>query len=226
MTTRELIRILQSKGYNIKYRERGQKEGSGLRITKINGLSFTGSKGNTYARSLLGVELSSVQKRHLESIRTPKGQFQTRKQNLLEVDESTKRKIRNLQAKFRKRGLKEGVPTLRNYRYVLKTYGKAEADRLLEGASRYVKGLAYIKNIQALIERMGNDLTIVNNSYIKTARDIIKYYYDLGASDFTDTQLMDIYQLLYSWEQNPRDNDRAKEVLSYVNSLRKTWKLE
>lgn len=226
MNVRELVLELRKLGYEVKARERSKKEGSGLRITKINGTSFTGSKGNAYARSLLGVELSSVQKRHLASIKTPKKQFGAKKQNLEQVDDATKKKIRNLQQKFRKRGLKEGIPTLRNYRYVLRNYGKAEADRLLEGASRYVKGQAYLKNIQALIERMDNDLTIVDNSSIRRSREIINDYYLRGAPNFLDTELMDIYELLYAWEQAPKDNAKAKAVLNYVEGLNAKWKLE
>lgn len=226
MKVKDIIKELQRQGYQVKFRQRSIKEGQGIRITSINGSRFTGSQGNIYARSLLGTELSSVQRRHLESIRTPKKQFGSTKQTLIEVDEDTKRKIRNIQAKFRRRGLKEGVPTLRNYRYVLRNYGKAEADRLLEGASRYSKGMAYLKNIQALIERMDNDLTIKENLDIREARNIIYNYYIQGASNFTDTELMDIYELLYQWEQKPNDRAKSKAVYNYIVSLKTKWKLE
>ena len=145
MKVEELVKELIKQGYQVKYRRRSEKEGSGVRITSINGKHYTGSRGNVEARALLGEELSAIQRRHLESIRTPKKQFGSRKQNLLEVDEETKKKIKKLQAKFRKRGIKEGVPTLRNYRYVMSKFSKAEADRLLEGASRYVRNIAYLK---------------------------------------------------------------------------------
>ena len=226
MKVKDLIRELTKQGYQVKFRQRSAKEGQGIRITSINGSKFTGSKGNVYARSLLGVELSSVQKRHLESIRTPKKQFGSTKQNLLQVDEATKKKIRNIQAKFRRRGLKEGVPTLRNYRYVLKNYGKAEADRLLEGANRYSKGMAYLKNIEALIQRMDNDLTIVENADIRQARNIINDYYMRGASNFSDSDLMNIYEPLYEWEQKPNDISKARAVLNVVRGLQAKWKLE
>ena len=226
MKVKDLIIELRKLGFEVKARERGKKEGTGLRITKINGRSFTGSKGNVYARELLGVELSSLQKRHLASIKTPKKQFGGRKRNLEEVDEATKKKIQSLQRKFRKRGIKEGIPTLRNYRYVMRNYGKAEADRLLEGASRYVKGQAYLKNIQALIEKMNNDLTILDEPSIRRARDIINDYYLVGAPNFLDTELMDIYELLYAWEQDIYNKSKSRAVLSYVEGLKAKWKLE
>lgn len=226
MKVEELVKELIKQGYQVKYRRRSEKEGSGLRITSINGIHYTGSRGNIEARTLLGEELSAVQRRHLESIRTPKKQFGSRKQNLLEVDEDTKKKIKKLQAKFRRRGLKEGVPTLRNYRYVMKNYGKVEADRLLEGASRYVRNVAYLKNIESLIERMKNDLTNYYNADIEKSKDIIEEYYNLGAPEFSDDELMTIYELLYPWEQKPNDNNLAKYVYNYVASLKAKWKLE
>lgn len=228
MKVRDIVAQLQSQGYTVTTRARSVKEGSGLRITSINGKKFKGSTGNEYARSLLGVELSSVQKRHLESIKNPKNVFGNVKKNLTQVDDATKRKIRNLQAKFRKRGIKEGVPTLRNYRYNLNTFGKAEADRLLESAGRYVKGVAYLKNIQALIERMINDQSTHWNDDIEEAKNIIQNYYNLGAPNFLDTQLNDIYDYLYVYEQrinNAKDSKAAaKSLLSYVKSCQSSWR--
>ena len=117
------------------------------------------------------------------------------------------------------------MPTLRNYRYVLEHYGKEEADRLLEGAGRYVKGIAYIKNIQALIERMNNDLTTSNDSNIARARDIIQDYYIIGAPNFKDSELMDLYELLYAWEQAPWDKAKSRDVLAYTMSKKaSSWK--
>ena len=220
----DIINRLTSQGYDIKFRRRSKAEGSGVRITWINGQHFIGSQGNIFARNLLGVEMSSLQVKHLEQIKAKKGEFGTRKQNLLKVEESTIKEIKKLQRKFRRRGIKEGMPSIRNYRYVMKTYGKAEADRLLRQASRYIKGVAYDKNIQALIERMDNDLTIVDNSNIREARNIINDYYLKGAPEFLDTQLMTIYELLYAWEQAPKDNKKANDLLQYVKACNNLWK--
>ena len=117
------------------------------------------------------------------------------------------------------------MPTIRNYRYVLEHYGKEEADRLLEGAGRYVKGMAYINNIQALIERMNNDLTTAYDSNIARARDIIQDYYNIEAPNFKDSELMDLYDLLYEWEHAPWDKSKSRDVLSYVMGKKaSSWK--
>ena len=223
MNVREIINELIKQGHKVKFRERSEREGKGVRITSIDGVHYTGSSGNKEARAILGVRLSENLKVHLEKIKTPKGKFGAKKR--APIDDDIKKKIRSLQRKFKKRGLKEGMPTLRNYRYVLEHYGKEEADRLLEGAGRYVKGIAYIKNIQALIERMNNDLTTSNNSDIARARDIIQDYYNIGAPNFKDSELMDLYELLYSWEQAPWDKAKSRAVLSYTLERKSSsWK--
>lgn len=223
MNVRELIKELIKQGHEVKYRERSEKEGKGVRITSIDGVHYIGSEGNKKAREILGVKLSESYTSHLQKIKTPKGKFGTKKK--APIDEEIKKKIRSLQRKFKKRGLKEGMPTLRNYRYVLEHYGKEEADRLLEGAGRYVKGIAYIKNIQALIERMNNDLTTSNDSNISRARDIIDDYYKIGAPNFKDSELMDLYELLYAWEQAPWDKAKSRAVLTYTMERKiSSWK--
>lgn len=223
MTVRQMVEALRGQGYAVKTRERTSKEGKGLRIVKIDGQSFQGSAGNIYARTLLGQELSSVQRRHLATVAPQKGEFGTTKRNLLDVEESTKRRIKRIQAKFRRRGLKQGVPTIRNYRYNLQEFGKEEAERLLEASERYVVGLAYKRNIEALIERLDNDLTIKPNEDVRAARDIIYNYNLEGAPNFLDSELMDIYQLLYAWEQSGRP-ERAKELRMFVEALDDIWR--
>lgn len=223
MKLKDIIKELQEQGFVVKFRERSASEGKGVRITSINGVHYTGSKGNEEARAILGLKLSTAQTIHLAKITTPKGQFGHKKKE--PIDENIKKQIRSLQRKFKKRGIKEGMPTLRNYRYVKEKYGVEEANRLLEGAGRYVKGIAYIKNIQMLIERMNNDLTSSNDSNIARARDIIQDYYNQGASNFKDSELMDIYELLYAWEQTPDDKSKSRAVLSYVMERRSSsWK--
>lgn len=223
MTVRELINELIKQGHKVEFRERSEREGKGVRITSIDRVHYIGSEGNKQARAILGVKLSEAYQAHLTKIKTPKGKFGTKKK--APVDEEIKKKIRSLQRKFKKRGLKEGMPTLRNYRYVLEHYGKEEADRLLEGAGRYVKGIAYIKNIQALIERMNNDLTTSNDSSIARARDIIQDYYNIGAPNFKDSELMDLYELLYAWEQAPWNKAKSRAVLTYtMDKKASSWK--
>lgn len=223
MTVRELINELIKQGHKVEFRERSEREGKGVRITSIDGVHYIGSEGNKQARAILGVKLSEAYQTHLTNIKTPKGKFGTKKK--APIDEEIKKKIRSLQRKFKKRGLKEGMPTLRNYRFVLQNYGEEEANRLLESAGRYVKGMAYLKNIEALIARMNNDLTIVYDSYIARAKNLIEDYYNTGAPNFKDEELVRIYELLYPWEQAPRDKDLSRAVLSYVMDKKaSSWK--
>lgn len=228
MRVKDIVAELRNQGYQVKVRVRGAKEGSGLRITSINGKSFTGSAGNKYARQLLNTDLSDLQRRHLESIKSPKKKFGNVKRKLEPVDDETKKRIKRLQRQFKKKGIKNGVPTLRNYRYALRHYDKAEADRLLEQAERYLKGQAYTKNIEVLIERMKNDQTTHYNQDIEDAKDIIENYYNIGAPEFMDYQLNNIYDYLYIYEENINIQEdartAAKNLLTYVKLCEATWK--
>ena len=80
MKTLELIEELQKRGYSVTYTKR--KDG-GYRITRINGVAFSGSTGNTEARRILGVELSARRSRQLQRIRTPKGKWGHQKKKQL-----------------------------------------------------------------------------------------------------------------------------------------------
>ena len=79
MTVRELINELIKQGHKVKFRERSASEGKGVRITSIDGVHYTGSKGNEEARAILGVKLSEAYQTHLTKIKTPKGKFGAKK---------------------------------------------------------------------------------------------------------------------------------------------------
>lgn len=226
MNTRQIIEALRGQGINVKYRERSAREGKGVRITEVGGVKFAGSKGNIYARALLGIDLSSTQEKHLASIKAKKGQFGTRKQNLAPVPDDIRKRIRDAQAVYRKRGIKEGKPTLRNYRYALKHKGKEEADRLLTSAERYGKGMAYLLNIDTFLQRVAHNLDLYNDPDVRAAYDILyRYYKEKDAENWTNQQLMDLYDLLYEWEKKV-DETSAKNFRSYTEYLADLWKFE
>ena len=73
---------------------------------------------------------------------------------------------------------------------------------------------------------MKNDLKNHYNADIEKSKDIIEKYYKLGAPEFSDDELMIIYELLYSWEQDANNETLARYVYNYVASLKIKWKLE
>ena len=57
MNIRAIIQELERLGFKVDARRRVD---GGWIITKINDMTFTGAKGNQYAREILGIELSQA----------------------------------------------------------------------------------------------------------------------------------------------------------------------
>lgn len=155
MNVLDIIQELQEKGYSVSYTQR--KDG-GYRITRINGVSFSGSTGNAEARRILGVQFSERRARQLQRIRTPKGKWGHKKKQKL--PDELKKKLQRLQRKWRKRKPKPkdkgetGAPSTSGVRYTLEHEGVEEAIRKLNENERYLEGLAYSKNVEILVARI------------------------------------------------------------------------
>ena len=191
MTIKNVIKELTNKGYNISFYKR--KDG-GIRITRINGDVFRGSKGNAEARRLTGITLSESQKRALSKLITPKGKGSYNKRRKPKLDKSIVRDIQRIQRLYRKAGKGEGMPTIRNYRFVLKEYGSEEARRLLTQSERRILGLAYKENVdwllvklQEIYQKFPSDKLLEAIKEIESKKDTfmekwIKLIYELGTT--------------------------------------------
>ena len=188
MRIKDVIKELESIGYNVSFYKR--KDG-GIRITRINGETFRGSSGNQKARTIVGTTLSEAQVRALGKLKTPKGKGSYNKRRKAPLDEETKKRIQKLQRQYRKSGKAEGKPTIRNYRYVLKTKGKKEADRLLRQSERRILGLAYTENVDYLLIRIKQILDKFPSNSLKSAYNRIK---DLR-ENFLEKWIQEIYAL-------------------------------
>ena len=188
MTTKQIIKVLQDKGYSISFYKRKDR---GVRITRINVETFKGSTGNKKAREIVGVKLTEGQQRALSRLITPKGKGSYNKRRRAPIDEETKKRIQKLQRQYRKSGKAEGKPTIRNYRYVLKTKGKKEADRLLRQSERRILGLAYTENVDYLLIRIKQILDKFPSNSLKSAYNRIK---DLR-ENFLEKWIQEIYAL-------------------------------
>lgn len=194
MTILEIIKLLISKGYDVAYYKR--KDG-GYRITRINRERFRGSSGNVEARKLTGFKLSEARERSLKKLTTPKGKGTYNKRRKAPLDEETKKFIQSLQRKYRKAGKKEGMPTIRNYRWILRNKGKAEADRLLRQSERRILGYAYLENVDAFLNRLFWDLAKKRDSSAEEVYNLVEEHkYALK-----DEILMKLYEDLYDWER-------------------------
>lgn len=210
MTILELIQDLIKKGYDVSYYKR--KDG-GYRITRINRERFTGSAGNIRARQIAGIKLSEARARALSKLKTPKGKGSYNKRRKAPLDEETKTFIKKLQRLYRKAGKQEGKPTIRNYRYILKTKGKEEADRLLRQATRRILGWAYVENVEALLMRLSMDLDKKPNADMSSVYAII----EAKKYAFPDKWIPLIYEVLYDWERGIIEGDEAsRKILEII----------
>lgn len=210
---RKVISELAQRGYKITYYNR--KDG-GVRINRIDNMTFKGSEGNVYARNLAGVSLSERREKQLHSkqLATPKGQWSHKRKAPL--DKKIVSKLRRVQRLWRKKGIKaEGYPSMKNIRYAIKEYGEAEALKRLEQNERYALGIAYDENIQALIDRLEQDKINSEDeeiSWINKTIELIKK----NSINLKDETLMKIYEVVYNFEKG---TTLAEDFYNLVSQL-------
>ena len=213
MTIKQVITELKQRGYNISFYKR--KDG-GIRITRINGDTFKGSTGNKKARNIIGVSLTEGQARALSRLTTPKGKGNYNKRRRTPIDTETRKRIAKLQRVYRKTGKTEGKPTIRNYRYALKHYGKEEADRLLRQSERRIIGYAYTENVDALLARMAMDISKLEGKesveYLREAYNKI----EANKMTFPDKKIYPIYEILYELEKGLLHADDAGQKILII----------
>lgn len=148
----ELIR----RGHSVKYFKR--KDG-GYRILNIDGVTYTGSKGNAVARAMVGATLSERRTRQLEHIRKThkkawkEGGFGYKKTIRHPLPEDIEKMLKRTQRKYRKSLGKGGMTiTRKNVVYTFENYGYAEAMRTLRESYKYASGIAYEENVIHLID--------------------------------------------------------------------------
>ena len=209
MRIQDIIKELQESGYSVSFYKR--KDG-GYRITRINGESYSGSSGNNRARLIVGTTLSEAQVKALSKIRSPKGKGRYNWRRRSAIDEETKKRIKKIQTQYRKAGKKEGKPTIRNYRWVLKHKGKKEADRLLSQAERRIQGLAYTELVDTLIMRIQQDLAKKKSNSLKRALAEIKR----RRNNFKFIWVWPIFDILYDWELGLKGEEAGEEIIAIM----------
>ena len=219
-----IVKELQKQGINIKYRVR--KDG-GILITEVSGMRFKAAEGNRFVRNLTGQSLSEAQSRQREKIKPPKRVAPSSRKKP-PIPDDVRKEIQRLQRLYRKDNTK-GKPTIRNYRYVAKTVGEAEARRLLKQSEYYIKGIAYTENIEALIQRLHQlEIGIQNaggdSSQIKDLIDATREYAQTNREKFTETKLKYLIAITYDFQngwnkaQSEHSQNDATKVLSDFHS--------
>ena len=211
---KDLIIELQKLGYDVSYHVR--KDG-GIRITRINGVGFTGSKGNAEARRILGVSLSPARSKQLQYIRTPKGRWGNPKRKALPDD--VKKKLLSLQRKWRKKGKKkgdQGMPSTRGVRYTIEHEGLEEAINKLNQNERYLLGLAYEKNVEWLVARIKRESygSKLKQDWLELAETI-----ESMKSTFREEWIQAIYELLGSPPISEYMNMSEEEKINKIKQI-------
>ena len=214
MKTRQIIEKLLQDGYQVEYSL--QKNGR-IRITRINEKKFKAnfSEGNNYARSLVGAPLSEGVRRHLASIKSPKG-LSMDKRRKEPIPEDIRKAIRRINRKFKKQGLSAGHITITQYRKNILKYGQEEAVRLLSQAEKYSKGLAYTENISYLKQRFDIDNLTLKSKKIKTISNKLDRLIKKDGGGLTEKDLQEILQILYDLEQGKISVEEAYRLINDI----------
>lgn len=188
----EIIELLEKQGHQVEYTHR--KDG-GYIIRKIDGQIFSGKRGNAFARNIVGATLSQARQVQLAKIRMPKGKKQTK---LEEIPSEVKKMLRKVQREWRKKHPDiEGTMTTRGVRYHLRAHGLEETKRSLDKGYRYAQGLAYIENVNFLLDRIRDDLNKEPNSAMEEVYNLIKTH----ALEMREEWLQSLhYDCLQPWE--------------------------
>ena len=150
MTIKDLAEMLVEQGHDVKLRKRSD---GGYIISKIDGVSYKGASGNVEARKITGVQLSHARAFQLARIRPPK-KVSPLLRKKPPLPKELLSKLRKVQREWRKKHEDiGGTISVRGLRYQYEQYGKEAALASLDKSFRYSQGLAYIENVQWLIDR-------------------------------------------------------------------------
>lgn len=191
----DVVKMVRLRGHTVQYTKRN--DGS-IRITRIDGVSFRGSTGNARAREIAGVTLSEARTRQLKTIQTKKGQWGHKK--LAPLPEDVIKKIKRVQGVWKRhRVKKDGKPGKRGARYVLEHSGKEEAISALEEQERYGRGLAYSKNVEALISYINDEILPKANAQDAVWLNKLTSYLTAKSAYILEADILPFYMAIYDF---------------------------
>lgn len=208
-----VINELRSKGYKV---EAYKRKDGGYLIKSINGVKYTGAKGNAAARALTGTELSVRKQKQLKSI-TPTAKSQAAKTRRITkprkppLPEDIKKSIRDIQKLFKKNVSELGdyiTIKTKSIRYIMEHEGEAKARETLEKARRYAEGYAYIENVNAVLDRI-KALINHSNDKIKPILEEIWNAIDQRKNVFLEDWMNSVLTRLYDYDKNQKTVENA-----------------
>lgn len=208
MSIKEIIELLIKEGYEVEARKRAD---GGYFIRKINGESFRGSLGNAKARKIVGAELSQARTIQLQRIR-----FGHKK--LAKIPDDLKKELQKVQRLWRKKHPDiRGTLSMRGLRFFYQTYGKEAAHASLQKSFRYAQGLAYIENVNWLVERLNMLKTTLDargedTSSVEQAISII----ESRMLSFKEEWIHECYEAIYECEKGGIDADELARRIKLI----------
>ena len=191
MKTIDLVKQLQVQGYKVTYRVRTD---GGILITSINGRKFKAAEGNIRAREILGVELSTRRAMQLRKI------TRTRRSKLPKpiTPESLETQRKRVVRKWRKAGL-SGSIAKSNLEAIIRDRGIQGAKEYLDNMEKRSEGYANTGEIEAMIERLKEDINSSDEEEIEDIQKMIDYI-DKHKDNFPHKNFFKIFDEIYNWE--------------------------
>ena len=192
MTLREIVAGLQQAGYKVTYRNRSD---GGIIITSINGKRYKGAEGNKIAREILGLKISTRRSQQLRKI------TRTRRSKLPKpiTPESLEQQRKRVVRKWRKAGL-EGSIAKSNLEAVIRDRGVAGAKTYLDNMEKRAEGYANEGEIEALIQRLQQDIYSSDDEEASDIQRIIDYI-EQHRNNFPQKHIFAIFDEIYNWEK-------------------------
>ena len=178
MTMIQVVRQLQSQGHSIIFHVRSD---GGILIRSIDGMHYSGAKGNAVARQMVGVEISKAREKQLK--------YATRARRIKRpaLDDELEREYKRVKKLWSKAfKSKKGEPHQAGYfgktriKYALEHYGREEALRRIREAERYASGIAYSKNVEQLAYFIQSVADLYHSPELeKLAKDLVDNAYSI-----------------------------------------------
>lgn len=195
MNVKDIVEELRKMGIKVEARKRTD---GGYVITRINGVSYSGAKGNQAAREMLGITLSEAR---IKQVNYNVDKYIKKHKKVKTLDEDMKKKLRKVQRTWKKNKVGgEAHVTARKVKWYVKEHGQEAAKEYLEKMERYGSGLAYEENIEYLaqyIEDIARGLKLTNQKYADKFYQLAEYIRS-KMSSFKEDWINRIYQVLYT----------------------------
>ena len=205
-----MIKALEELGFKVSARKRTD---GGMIISKINNMTFTGAKGNQYARQVLGVELSQAR---IEQTHFNVQKYIAGAKKKTTLDEEMKSKLRKVQRLWRKQGVK-GRITAKKVKWHISEHGRKEAMENLEKMTRYGSGYAYYENVEYLAKYI-EDIArgILNNDKLQDDLFALAEYIRSKADTFKEEWIAKCYEFAYWIIENHYDEDMTRFCMQKI----------